>query len=109
MEEPQGGFWKSKIRKQKRLLKKQNRNSSDKKLNLNNFIFKIHELSTRESTLQTNGDLKININWLFINTISPTLGQSYMSNMPGDYLSSKELRHPITSRSTENEQLLNEK
>ena len=32
-----------------------------------------------------------------------------MNNMPGDYLSSKELRHPNTSRSIENEKLLNEK
>ena len=32
-----------------------------------------------------------------------------MNNMPGDYLSSKELRHPNTSHSTENEKLLNEK
>ena len=29
--------------------------------------------------------------------------------MPGDYLSSTELRQPNTSRSTENEKLLNEK
>ena len=32
-----------------------------------------------------------------------------MNNMPGDYLSSKEVRHPNTSRTTENEKLLNEK
>ena len=32
-----------------------------------------------------------------------------MNNMSGDYLSSKEIRHPNTSRTTENEKLLNKK
>ena len=32
-----------------------------------------------------------------------------MNIMPGDYLSSKEVRHPNTSRSTENEKLLKRK
>ena len=32
-----------------------------------------------------------------------------MNNMPGDYLLSKEVRHPNTLRTPENEKLLNEK
>ena len=32
-----------------------------------------------------------------------------MNNMPGDYLSNKEVKHPDTSRTTEKEKLLNEK
>ena len=45
--------------------------------------------------------------------ITQKLGQSYMNNMPGDYLSNKEVRqpnsNPKTSHTSENEKLLNEK
>ena len=70
-----------------------------------------------------NGNLKINIIiiWLFINTISlqnwyhiqSPKNQSYINNLPGDYLSNKEVRqpngNPNTSHTTKNEKLLKEK
>ena len=70
-----------------------------------------------------NGNLKINIIiiWFFINTISlqnwyriqSPKNQSYINNLPGDYLSNKEVRqpngNPNTSHTTKNEKLLKER